>query len=229
LILFNKIKFLFNTKARNETFSDALYELLKSNGCVYRERHGIQCPDWFDLVSTPLTTEQYIDLDNTYDWSEDSRQWKAIKYECQSCHERAAVFNLSSMAKYLVRGENAQQVIDSLSPTDVKSMLNNSTILSYLLNTRGGITAEIIINKVNDNEFYITCADISTNHVFINFCNLINDQNIKNTEIIDLSKDVGILSINGPKSTQILEKCLNISLENIDDKTHREIEVDVRI
>ncbi|CAG2165859.1 unnamed protein product [Oppiella nova] len=150
--------------ARNETFSDALYELLKSNGCVYRERHGIQCPDWFDLVSTPLTTEQYIDLDNTYDWSEDSRQWKAIKYECQSCHERAALFNLSSMAKYLVRGENALQVIDSLSPTDVKSMLNNSTILSYLLNTRGGITAEIIINKVNDNQFYITCADISTNH-----------------------------------------------------------------
>ncbi|CAG2117154.1 unnamed protein product, partial [Medioppia subpectinata] len=166
--------------ARNETFSDALYEVLKSNGCVYRERHGIQCPDWFDLTPQRLTTEEYIDLDNTYDWSEDSRQWMAVKHECESSHERAIVVNLSSMAKYLVRGENAMKVIDSLSPTDVKSMPNNSTILTYLLNKRGGIIAEIIVTKVNDSEFYITCAEVSTNHVFVN---LWSHQKIKINDI----------------------------------------------
>ncbi|CAG2121261.1 unnamed protein product [Medioppia subpectinata] len=215
--------------ARNETFSDALYDILKSKGCVYRERHGIQCPDWFDLTPQRLTTEEYIDLDNTYDWSEDSRQWMAVKHECESSHERAIVVNLSSMAKYLVRGENAMKVIDSLSPTDVKSMPNNSTILTYLLNKRGGIIAEIIVTKINDSEFYITCAEVSTNHVFVNLCDVINDENIGNIEIVDLSKDIGILSLNGPKSTEILETSFDISLNDFREGSHRKIKINVSI
>ena len=174
-----------------------------------------------------LTTEQYCALDHTYDWPEKSRQWMAVKHECQEANERAVVFNLSSVAEFLLEGKNALQVMESLSPTDLKSMTNNSSIVTYLLNRRGGIDADVVVHKVNDNEFYMTCADLNTNQVLSKIQNVICDQFIETTKVIDLSQRIAVLSVNGPKSTQVLENCLNISLKDFEDRTHHQIKVNV--
>ncbi|XP_054157936.1 sarcosine dehydrogenase, mitochondrial-like [Oppia nitens] len=213
--------------ARTETYTDSLHEILLSNGCVYRERHGIHCPDWFDLERhSPLTYEQYMDLDNTYDWPEECRQWKAIKYECKACHEEAVLFNLTSKAKFSLIGVNAMKVINKLVPNDVQSVPNNHTFVTYLLNKRGGIMAEMIVNKIDDNSYYITAADMPSNQVYAAFCNVIIVDSVKDTEFIDMSQEMAILSLNGPKSTEVLQQCFNISLNDFNDRTHREIMFD---
>ena len=218
---------MFEFLARNETFRDSLFETLLNNGCVYSERHGIQVPDWFDLETTQLSPQEYYQMDKTYDWPEDSRLWKAVKSECKACHERAVIFNLSSMGKFLLKGKNSVQVVDSLTPTDVKSMANKTTTPTYLLNSRGGIDSDVILHKVTDEEWYITCADLNTNRVLAKIQNSITDQLLTNTQIFDLSQEMAVLSLNGPKSTAVLEKCLNISLKNFEDRTHTEMHFNV--
>jgi glycine cleavage system aminomethyltransferase T len=200
-----------------------------NSGCVFQERNGIQRPAWFDLEKPKLTFEQYLELDNTFDWQQNSRQWKAIKYECKSCRECAAIFNLSSMGKFFISGQNAFKVLDMLCPTDIKSMPDNSTLVTYFLNSKAGIDAEIVLSKINGNEFYITCPDIGANHVLAHFRNLIFDQRIQNIEISDLTKEMTILSIQGPQSKHILEKSLGICLDSFENMTHREMEISVRL
>jgi glycine cleavage system aminomethyltransferase T len=216
-------------EARDETFKDELYETLLNSGCVFQERNGIQRPAWFDLHKPKLTFEQYLELDNTFDWQQDSRQWKAIKYECKSCDECAVIFNLSSMGKFFINGENASKLLDLLSPTDIKSIPDNSTLVTYFLNSKAGIDAEIVLSKINGNEFYITCPDIGANHVLAHIRNSIFDHKIQNVEISDLTKEITILSIQGPQSTDILEKSLGICLDSFENMTHREIEISVRL
>jgi len=199
-----------------------------NSGCVYQERNGIQRPDWFDLKEPKLSLEQYLELDNRFDWEHNSRQWNAVRQECKSCHESAALFNLSSMGKFLLSGQNASKVMDMLCPSDITSMPNNSTIVTYFLNSKAGIDAEIVLNKVNANEFYITCPDIGANHVLTRIRSYIFDNQIENIELTDLTKQIGILSVNGPMSKQLLEKSLSISLDNFEKMTHQQIEISVR-
>ena len=208
-----------------------MYNTLKEKGCVFRERHGTQTPDWFDLEPTRLTTEQYIALDSTYDWSETSRQWKAVRHECRACHESAVIVNLSAMAKFELKGENATQVVSSLNsrPNNLKTMSNNCTAFTYVVNGRGGIDAELLINRVDSNHFYITCPNVLTNQVMAKINNLIRDEVIANTHLIDCSQAIAILSLNGPQSRQVIENCLNISLDDIEERTHRQINVGVSV
>lgn len=105
-------------------------------------------------------------------------------------------------------------------------MPNDSTIVTYFLNTRASIQADFFLSKTNENKFYKTCADLAANHVFAKINHLFADQSIRNTEIIDLTKQLGILSINGNLT---FSKSLNISLENFANKTHQKMQINVSI
>lgn len=214
---------------RDETYRDELFDTLMQFGCVYQERHGIQRPAWFDLEKDRLTFEQYLQLDNTFDWQHHSRQWRSIRHECEVCRQRCAVFNLSSMGKFVVRGSDATQLLDILCPTDLRSMAINSVIVTYFLNSEAGMDAEVAISKINSNEYYITCADIAINKVRTRICNLICDFGIKGVEVEDVSKQFAVLSVQGPQSRQLLSTTLGIDMNEFDNNTFKDMELNVSI
>lgn len=213
--------------AREETIKDELYETLLSENCVYQERHGTQRPGWFDRDSNKrLSFEEYLQLDDTFDWNPESLQWKAIKRECLSCIQNAVVFNISSMGKFLIKGDDALNAMELLCPNNISVMNDGSSICTYFLNSKGGIEADVTINRIDANEFYITCSDIATNHVFAHLCHNINDKGF-NVIINDLTNCVGTISIQGPKSIPLLEKSFGLNLRNFQPLSHKQINLQV--
>ena len=116
----------------------------------------------------------------------------------------AGMFDVSHMGQLLIEGnEELALELEKIIPTDLKKIKLNQSKYSFLTNDEGGIRDDLIVTKV-EKGFNIILNAACKNSDF-----KIISSSLKNKFKITLHKNLSLIALQGPKSSQILEKIIN--------------------
>ena len=116
----------------------------------------------------------------------------------------AGLFDVSHMGQLSIEGnEDLAIELEKIIPTDLKKIKLNQSKYSFLTNENGGIYDDLIVTKV-ENGFNIILNAACKNNDFKIIENL-----LKNKFKLTLHKNLSLIALQGPKSSEILEKSIN--------------------
>lgn len=169
-----------------------IYADLKSNGACFGQKFGWERPNWF----APKGVEP-VDV---YTFGKPS--WFAhVAAEHGACRDAAAVFDLSSFAKFRVVGRDAERALQYVCAANVATPVNVSTY-TQMLNRRGGIEADVTVTRLAENDYLIvTGTGLGTRDAAHLARHLPSDLD---AHVIDVTSGFGCLSLMGPKAPEIM-------------------------
>jgi len=127
-----------------------------------------------------------------------------IVEEHKITRSEAGLFDVSHMGQLLIEGdESLSSELEKIIPTDLKKIKINQSKYSFLTNEKGGIYDDLIITKVDKGFSIILNAACKDNDFKI------IKNSIGNKFKLNLNKNLSLIALQGPKSSEILEKIIN--------------------
>ncbi|XP_027881086.1 sarcosine dehydrogenase, mitochondrial [Xiphophorus couchianus] len=219
---------------------DPFHEVLTEQGCMFQERHGWERPGWFNKEgpAPPKNYDYYgaynirnnenyrykelLGKEYTFDFPP---HHDVIKSECLSCRHDVAVFNMSYFGKFYLTGPDAKKAADWLFSADVNKK-PGSTVYTCMLNKRGGAEADLTVSRLepgaaklplappsDGDAYYLAIGGGVAEHNWNHIRTVIQDQGF-HCQLTDHSEDMGMISIQGPKSREVLQDVLDADLSN---------------
>ncbi|MES2970055.1 MAG: FAD-dependent oxidoreductase [Pseudomonadota bacterium] len=177
-----------------------LYMRLQSQGAVFGSKLGWERPNWFAPAGT-MPEDVY---------SMGRQNWFGpVGDEHAHVRSLAGVFDQSSFAKFEVSGSGAGQMLDWLCANDVSKPVGRLTY-TQLLNSRGGIEADLTVSRIADDRFFVVTGTGFRTHD----AGLFMDALPAGVTFADVTEDWGTLSLMGPKARDILSAVTDDDMTN---------------
>jgi sarcosine dehydrogenase len=178
-----------------------LYDRLKAHGAVFGAKLGWERPNWFAPDGTEPRDINSMGRQNWFD---------AVGVEHAHVREHVGIFDQSSFAKYELSGPGAAAALDHICAGYVNRAPGRVTY-TQLLNSRGGIEADLTVARLAQDRFYIVTGtgfrahDLSwvASHLPKTGCVL-----------QDVTEAFGTLSLMGPKSRAVLAAVTTTNVTN---------------
>ena len=179
----------------------SLHDRLANLGASFGEGLGWERPMWF----APRGTEPI----NIY--SHEKPNWFTyVAKECKAAREAAIIIDQSSFGKHLVQGRNALNELQRLCAGNIDVPVGKITY-THMLNPSGGIECDITVNRLAENKFLIiSSATVHPRDKAWMERNLVDE----NVTLTDVTSGYVVLSLQGPKSREILSQVSDVSFEN---------------
>jgi 4-methylaminobutanoate oxidase (formaldehyde-forming) len=169
-----------------------LYERLKTHGAVFGSKLGWERPNWFAPAGTEAKDVYSMGRQNWF---------SAVGEEHRHVREAVGIFDQSSFSKYEMTGPDALKALDWICANDVGKPVGRLTY-TQLLNTRGGIEADLTVARLGEEKFYIVTGTGFRTHDL----GWIEDHvpHALDVRLTDVTEDFGTLSLMGPKARDVL-------------------------
>ncbi len=169
-----------------------LYDRLKASGAVFGSKLGWERPNWF--APSGMEPKDVYSM-GRQNW------FGPVGDEHRHVREAVGVFDQSSFAKYELSGPDALKALDWICANDVNKPVGRLTY-TQLLNTRGGIEADLTVARFADDKFYIVTGTGFRTHDF----GWISDHIPAGLDctLCDITEDWGTLSLMGPRAREVL-------------------------
>ena len=131
--------------------------------------------------------------------------------EHMAVRKSVGVFDVSHMGEFTVKGPHALDLIQRVTTNDASKLIDGQAQYSCLPNETGGIVDDLIIYKKKENEYFIV----------VNASNIDKDWewiskfNTKGAEMKNISDDICLFAVQGPKATAVLQKLTSVDLSSI--------------
>jgi len=168
-----------------------LYERLKGHRAVFGSKLGWERPNWFAPEGQEAKDVYSMGRQNWFD---------AVGTENRHCREAVGIFDQSSFAKYEVTGKDAAAALDFVC---ANNLMKAPGALTYtqLLNSRGGIEADLTVARLAEDRFYIVTGTGFRTHDLA----WIKEHLPKgDVAVRDITEAWGTLSLMGPKARDVL-------------------------
>ncbi len=135
-------------------------------------------------------------------------QYSGIIDEHKNVRESVGLFDVSHMGRFKIIGD-AESQIQHLITNDISKIGDKQAIYSPMCNENGGIIDDVIVSRINSDEFVIV----------VNSSNIKKDldwitENVKSCEIQNVTDDYALLALQGPKAENVLK---DAGVEQIED------------
>src|SRR5690606_36305741 len=135
--------------ARRTPFHDKL----KAAGACYGELAGWERPNWF----APKGVKP------EYEYSYGKQNWfPYVAAECRATRDAVALYDQSTMTKFIVEGRDALRVLETVSANKIDVPVNK-LVYTQWLNERGGIEADLTITRTAEHQFMVVSSAASHN------------------------------------------------------------------
>ena len=138
--------------------------------------------------------------------------YTSIKEEHAVVRRNAGVFDVSHMGEFILKGENAIDLIQHVTTNDITKIGAGKAQYTCMLNEEGGIIDDIIIYCLEENNEYMIVANASNIEKDWNW---ISAHNTNNVEMHNISDKTGLLAIQGPNATKILQPLTEMDILNL--------------
>ena len=85
---------------------------------------------------------------------------RTCRAECAGVREDVGLFDQTSFAKFLVEGPDALEVLNVVSVADI-DVAHGRAVYTQWCNDRGGIEADLTVNRLGDSSFYVVTSALS--------------------------------------------------------------------
>ena len=138
--------------------------------------------------------------------------YSGINDEHAAVRNNAGIFDVSHMGEFILKGENALSLIQSVTSNDASKLTAGKAQYSCLTNETGGIVDDLIVYCIKENEVYMLVVNASNIEKDWEW---INDHNKKDVEMHNISEKTCLLAIQGPNATKILQPLTEIDIMNL--------------
>jgi len=179
-----------------------LYERLKAHRAVFGSKLGWERPNWFAPEGMEPKDVYAMGRQNWFG---------PVGDEHRHVREAVGVFDQSSFAKYEMTGKDAQRALDFICANDVSKPTGRLTY-TQLLNTRGGIEADLTVARLADDKFYIVTGTGFRTHDLAWISDHIPTG--WDAKLVDVTEQFGTLSLMGPNARKVLEAVTSADVSN---------------
>ena len=138
-------------------------------------------------------------------------QYEGVNVEHNNVKNNVGVFDVSHMGEFYIHGDEAEVFLQSVLSNDISILKIGQAQYNCLPNENGGIVDDMILYKFEADR-YMMVVNASNIEKDLSF---LNSKNNYNAQIIDVSNDYSLISVQGPNSVNVLNPLFNIDLKEI--------------
>src|SRR3989338_7174691 len=131
--------------------------------------------------------------------------YTSIIEEHKAVRETLGVFDVSHMGQVIVRGPDAARTLNALLVSDLTQVGLGRACYTLMLNEAGGILDDLIVFRIGETDFLVI-VNCSTRESDVAW---MNARRLGQTTITDISQGRGILAVQGPMASPVLEQLLD--------------------
>ena len=128
--------------------------------------------------------------------------YSSIVEEHTATRNAAALFDVSHMGEFILRGPGAGKFISTMIPTSLERLAPNKTMYSVLCNERGGVVDDLFIYMKKPDE-YMLVVNAGTREKDLEW---LKGHIIPRVDIDDISDNVSKIDLQGPQAPAIAMK-----------------------
>jgi aminomethyltransferase len=138
--------------------------------------------------------------------------YSGINDEHHTVRKNAGVFDVSHMGEFILKGENALDLIQRVTSNDASKLAAGKAQYSCLPNEQGGIVDDLLVYCIEENKVYMLVVNASNIEKDWNWIQKFND---KGVEMHNISDDTCLLAVQGPNATRILQPLTDMDIMNL--------------
>src|SRR4051812_33509531 len=138
--------------------------------------------------------------------------YSGINDEHATVRTNAGVFDVSHMGEFILKGENALDLIQRVTTNDAAKLTAGKAQYSSLTNEHGGIVDDLIIYCIEENKVYMIVVNASNIEKDWNWISRFNS---KHVEMHNVSEKTCLLAVQGPNATRILQPLTDTDIMNL--------------
>lgn len=139
-------------------------------------------------------------------------QYAGINAEHETVRKAVGVFDVSHMGEFILKGENALDLIQRVTSNDASKLYDGKVQYSCLPNETGGIVDDLLVYKIDDKTYMLV---VNASNIEKDW-NWISKFNTKGVDMKDISDRTSLLAVQGPKAAEALQALTNIDLGSME-------------
>jgi len=121
------------------------------------------------------------------------------------------VFDVSHMGEFTLKGPHALDLIQRVTSNDASKLVDGQAQYSCLPNEQGGIVDDLIVYRIAENDYLLV---VNASNIDKDW-NWISKFNTKGVEMKNISDDICLFAVQGPKAAATLQKLTRTDLSQI--------------
>ncbi len=139
-------------------------------------------------------------------------QYNGINAEHETVRKAVGVFDVSHMGEFILKGENALDLIQRVTSNDAAKLYDGKVQYSCLPNEDGGIVDDLLVYKIDDKTYMLV---VNASNIEKDW-NWISKFNTNGVDMKDISDRTSLLAIQGPKAAEALQSLTDIDLGSME-------------
>lgn len=121
------------------------------------------------------------------------------------------VFDVSHMGEFTVKGPKALDLIQRVTSNDASKLIDGQAQYSCLPNDKGGVVDDLIVYKIKDEDYLLV---VNAGNIDKDW-NWISQHNTQGVDLKNISDDICLFAVQGPKAVSALQKLTSTDLSTI--------------
>ena len=138
--------------------------------------------------------------------------YEGIVPEHLAVRNSVGVFDVTHMGRCIVQGEDAERFLNYVTTNDVRKLKDLQVQYTLMCNPRGGIKDDLTICRLEPNRYWLV---YNASNREKDFRWLVSHSEGFDVRLTDVSDEVVMLALQGPKAQQILEPLTPVDLRTI--------------
>lgn len=138
--------------------------------------------------------------------------YEGINAEHATVRNGVGVFDVSHMGEFILKGENALDLIQRVTSNDAAKLYDGKVQYSCLPNKDGGIVDDLLVYKIDDKTYMLV---VNASNIEKDW-NWIQQFNSKDVEMHNISDQTSLLAIQGPKAADALQTLTDVDLASME-------------
>jgi aminomethyltransferase len=139
-------------------------------------------------------------------------QYEGINAEHATVRTAVGVFDVSHMGEFILKGENALDLIQCVTSNDASKLYDGKVQYSCLPNKDGGIVDDLLVYRIDEKSYMLV---VNASNIEKDW-NWIQQFNTANVEMHNISDQTSLLAIQGPKAADALQSLTEIDLASME-------------
>ncbi len=140
-------------------------------------------------------------------------RYRNAEEEHQTVRERVGMEDLSLMGRLEIKGKQSLELVQKLAVNDAEKLVEGQLMYTTLCNDLGGIVDDLTVWRFGPEHFRIVTSSIMRHKTYQWIENHIEGG--MDVSLIDISSGLGMISVQGPRSRETLQKISDADLSKL--------------
>ena len=139
-------------------------------------------------------------------------QYEGINIEHETVRNGVGVFDVSHMGEFHLKGKNALALIQKVTSNDASVLVDGKIQYSCLPNNDGGIVDDLLVYRITEDHYFLV---VNASNIEKDW-NWISSHNDLGVEMTNVSDELSLLAVQGPKAAQALQSLTDLDLSGME-------------